>query len=119
MKDEGKHAEVIRGIREVIERHSAATAGFDATASTEEAARKWLEAGFDDAEEVDEWLAARCFTAEGARVLERAGITPEQAAMRTKAGSTDYEETIAFKIVNGDLSLAEARRIITSAFWNS
>lgn len=87
--------------------------------SVEDAARTWIAAGFDAAEEVEEWLRARCFTAEGARLLERAGITPEQAAIRTRAGLGDYEETIAYKLARGDLSHEEARRIITSEFWNS
>jgi hypothetical protein len=39
--------------------------------------------------------------------------------MRTRAGTRDYEETIGYKIINDDLSLEEARRIITNAFWNS
>ncbi|HYY58079.1 MAG TPA: hypothetical protein VE842_12165, partial [Pyrinomonadaceae bacterium] len=88
-------------------------------ASPEEAAGLWIDAGFEDAEEVDEWLAARCFSATGAHALELAGITPAQAAMRTSAGAADYEETIGYKIIEGDLSLDEARRIITAAFWDS
>jgi hypothetical protein len=39
--------------------------------------------------------------------------------MRTRAGAGDYEETIGYKIIRGDLGLEEARRIITNAFWNS
>jgi hypothetical protein len=39
--------------------------------------------------------------------------------MRTSAGAADYEETIGYKIIEGDLSLDEARRIITAAFWDS
>jgi hypothetical protein len=113
--DETEQAELIRRIREVIERHGASARG---GASTEDAARRWLKAGFEETEEIDEWLAARCFSAEGAHALEMAGITPEQAATRTKAGTADYEETIGYKIINGDLSLEEARRIITNAFWN-
>ena len=118
MKDdfEIERAEILRRISEVIERHTEALLLY---ASTEEAAHQWMAAGFEDAEEVDEWLAARCFSAEGALSLEMAGITPDQAATRTRAGTASYEETIGYKIIKGDLSIEEARRIITSAFWNS
>jgi hypothetical protein len=85
----------------------------------EEAALEWLASGFDDPEEVGEWLDARCLTAGDAELLERAGLTPEQAALRTGAGAGGYEDTIGFKLSRGDLSLDEARRIITSEFWNS
>ena len=115
--DEMERPELLRSIVEIIERHGEAAGG--GGASPEEAARLWIDAGFEDAEEVDEWLAARCFSATGAHALEMAGITPAQAAMRTRAGAADYEETIGYKIIKGDLSLDEARRIITDAFWNS
>ncbi len=85
--------------------------------NADETAQTWLDAGFDDAEEVGEWLAARCFTAEAAQKLENAGFTPAQAALRTNTGAGD-EDTIAYKLTNGALSFDEARRIITSAFWN-
>ncbi len=85
----------------------------------EEIARKWLAVGFADEEEIEDWLNARCFTAQGALALEQRGITPEQAALRTRAGTKDYEDTIGFKIINDDLSFDEAMRIITNAFWNS
>ena len=86
--------------------------------TTHDAAREWIACGFDDAEEVSEWLAARCFDARVAAVLEEAGFTPAQAALRTEAGNADYEDTIGYKIARGDLSLDEARRIITRAFWH-
>ena len=85
----------------------------------EAAARAWLDAGFTDAEEVDDWLGARCFDPRHAQTLEAAGITPEQAALRTREGRADDEETVACKFSRGDLTLEEARRIITSDFWNS
>ena len=85
----------------------------------EAAARAWLAAGFDDAEDIDDWLAARCFDPRHAQTLDAAGITPEQAALRTRAGRADYEETVACKFSRGDLTLEEARRIITNDFWNS
>lgn len=87
--------------------------------TVEAAARAWLDAGFTDAEEIEDWLAARCFDTRHAQTLEAAGITPEQAALCTRAGRADYEETVACKFSRGDLTLEEARRIITSDFWNS
>lgn len=95
--------------------------GADSTGerSVEAVADEWLETGFDDPEEVEDWLRARCFTAAGARALDEAGITPEQAALRTQAGVKNYEDTLGFKLVHGDLSFDEARRVITNHFWNS
>jgi len=116
MEDEIEHEEMLRRISKVIERHTEAAHHH---ASIEEAARQWMASGFEDAEEVEEWLAAHCFSAAGARALEMAGITPDQAAMLTRAGTASYEETIGYKIIKGDLSIDEARRIINSAFWNS
>ncbi len=92
---------------------------FISDADVEAAARLWLEANFEDAEEVAEWHAARCFDAQSAKQLDDAGITPEQAALRTREGDADYEETIGYKFAHGDLSLSEARRIITNEFWNN
>ena len=89
-----------------------------AGAPAETAAYRWLSHGFADVEDVEDWLAARCFDPARAHELERAGLTPQQAAARTTAGRGDYEDTIAFKIAAGDLSVEEARRIITSDFWN-
>lgn len=114
--DERERMELIASACEVIAGHGEAARG---SVSLEEAARAWMDAGFEDSEEMDEWLSARCFSAEGARRLELAGITPEQAALRTTAGRADYEETIGYKVTAGDLSLDEARRIITTAFWDS
>jgi hypothetical protein len=108
--------EKIRLICEVLDGHGTDALG---GASMEDVARQWIDAGFDDSEEVDGWLRARCFRAERAQALEAAGFTPEQAALRTKAGAADYEDTIAYKLNNNDLSINEARRIITSAFWDS
>jgi hypothetical protein len=81
-------------------------------------AEEWITAGFDDSEEIEDWLKARCFSATSAAQMEDFGITPQQAAFRTSAGNSDYEDTIAFKVANRDLSLEEARRIINSEFWN-
>jgi hypothetical protein len=89
-----------------------------AGAPAETAADRWLGHGFTDVEDIEDWLAARCFDPARAHELERAGLTPQQAAARTTAGRGDYEDTVAFKIAAGDLSIEEARRIITSDFWN-
>jgi len=110
-------AALVRLIGETLRRHGDDALPGDASPGA--AARAWLEAGFADAEEVDDWLAARCFDPRHARTLDAAGLTPEQAALRTRQGRAPYEETIAYKFAHGDLTLEEARRIITSDFWNS
>lgn len=79
----------------------------------DEAARLWVGQGFDDAEEVEAWLDASCFDADAARRLDEAGITPEQAALPQPGG-----ETLAALLARGELSLEEARRIITREFWD-
>jgi len=114
--DDDARLAAVREISEVIERH-----GEDACAqeTPEAAARQWLDAGFDDPEEIEDWLRARCFNSSAAQALESAGITPEHAAIRTTAGAGDYEETLGHKFTRGDLSIDEARRIITNYFWNS
>ena len=106
----------LRLIGETLRRY-----GDDALLGTnvEAAARAWLDAGFADAEEVEDWLRARCFEPRHARTLDDAGITPEQAALRTRAGRAGDEKTVACKFSRGDLTLEEARRIITNDFWNS
>jgi hypothetical protein len=106
----------LQAISDVLARYGdAATRGAPVT----QVAQTWMEAGIDDPEEVEDWLRARCFAAAGALALDRAGITPEQAALRTTAGAADYEDTIGHKLTHGDLTFDEARRIINSAFWNS
>jgi hypothetical protein len=106
---------VIRRIGEALERcGNAALSGAPARA----VAYRWLSHGFTDAEEIADWLAARCFEPDRAHELERAGFTPEQAALRTAAGRGGYEDTVAFKVARGDLTLEEARRVVTSDFWN-
>lgn len=87
--------------------------------AAESVAREWIDAGFEDPEEVEDWLRARCYNAGGAASLERAGITPQQAALRTTAGTDGSEDTLGSKLTHGTLSFDEARRIITSEFWNS
>jgi hypothetical protein len=117
MPDENDFAETIRRIVELLARHGDAALKNGTAAA--DVAQEWIDAGFDDPEEVDDWLRARCFNARGARDLEMAGLTPEQAAIRTRAGTSGDEDTIGYKLTRGDLSFDEARRIITSEFWNS
>lgn len=111
-----EQTELVRLLCAVLDQHEEARS---VGALTESVAQQWIDAGFDDPEEVEAWLRARCFAAAQAQVLEAAGFTPEQAALRTKAGAADYEDTIAYKLNHSDLSLNEARRIITHAFWDS
>ncbi len=113
---EDRDEEIVRDIAAALERSGARATGERAA---EVVAREWLDAGFDDAEEVEDWLRALCFDAAGARRLEDAGITPEQAAMRTDAGTGGAEDTLRSKLIRGELSFEEARRIITNEFWNS
>jgi hypothetical protein len=115
LADDAGDNTIIRRIGEALER-----CGGDALAGApaEAAAYRWLSHGFTDADEVSDWLAARCFQPDRAHELERAGFTPEQAALRTAAGRGGYEDTVAFKVARGDLTLEEARRVVTSDFWN-
>jgi hypothetical protein len=105
--------ENVRAVAEVLSRRGAAEAG-----GTEAAARAWVENGFGDAEEVEAWLDAGCFDAAAARRLDEAGVTPEQAAIRTTAGASAEEDTLGRKLSRGEISLEEARRIITREFWS-
>ena len=116
MSDDAGEQEAVRRVREALARH-----GEDALAGApaETAAYRWVSRGFADAEEVESWLAARCFDPAQAAALEAAGLTPEQAALRTAAGRGGYEDTVARKLARGDLTLEEARRIVTSDFWNT
>jgi hypothetical protein len=77
-------------------------------------AQNWLNAGFEDPEEIAEWLDAGCLTAEAAQKLEDAGFTSAQAAFRASPDET----TIGQKILNGELTIEAARRLITQSFWN-
>ena len=67
-------------------------------------ARAWTKAHFDD-ETTERWLKARCFDPVAARELADLGVTPEQAAKRTRDGAGDsYIDTIAYKVSMGQLS---------------
>ncbi len=116
MANEENADESIGRVIETLQRHDEA---LKHGVSPEASAREWLAAGFADEEEINDWLSARCFNARGARALDERGITPEQAALRTTAGRNTREDTIGYKIINGELTYDEAKRIITNAFWNS
>jgi hypothetical protein len=66
-------------------------------------AQAWTEAGFSDALTA-RWLDARCFDPGTARALAELGVSPEQAAARTRDGGGDID-TIAHKVANGDLTV--------------
>jgi hypothetical protein len=94
-------------IRDVIERHGHFAHG----GNPDDAAETWAEVGFE-ADEVSEWLLARCFDPNAARDLADAGVTPEMARMKTSAGAGDYTDTVAFKVSDGDLEVEEARDLV-------
>ena len=73
----------------------------------------WSEAGFG-ADEVTEWLAARCFSPAAARDLADLGVTPEMARMKTSQGAGDFVDTVAFKVSDGDLAPEEARDLVAA-----
>ena len=66
------------------------------------AAQAWTEAGFSD-ELTARWLDARCFDPGAAVALAELGVSPEQAAVRTRDGGGDID-TVAHKVANGDLT---------------
>lgn len=96
-------------IRDVVERHGQFAHG----GNPDDAAETWAESGFE-ADEVEEWLKARCFHPSAARDLADAGLTPETAAIRTSAGAGDYVDTIGFKVADGDLAAEEARDLVVA-----
>jgi hypothetical protein len=75
----------------------------DRGAGVQAAAEAWTQCGFDD-DTAARWLEARCFDAEAARALADLGVTPEQAAVRTRDGKGEYIDTLAYKVANGDLT---------------
>jgi hypothetical protein len=94
-------------IRDVIERHGHFAHG----GNPDDAAETWAESGFE-AHEVDEWLRARCYDPSSARDLADAGLTAEQAQMKTSAGAGDYTDTVGFKVSAGDIEVEEARELV-------
>ena len=70
----------------------------------EAAAKAWTAAGFDD-DMATRWLEARCFDPQAAREMAELGVSPEQAAKRTRDGAGEsYIDTIAYKVSKGQLS---------------
>jgi hypothetical protein len=86
------HAETISRFGDLAERG----------ATAEAAAEAWTKAGFGD-ELTARWLKARCFDADAARALDDLGVTPEQAAVRTRDGGGAID-TIAYKVSAGGLT---------------
>jgi hypothetical protein len=77
---------------------------FEQGSDPAEVAKRWTDAGFDD-ETTRRWLQARCFDPEAARDLADLGVTPGQAAKRTRDGAGEsYIDTIAYKVSKGQLS---------------
>ncbi len=66
-------------------------------------AQAWTDAGFED-EMTTRWLYARCFEPRTARALAELGVTPEQAAVRTRDGGGGYIDTLGYKVATGDLT---------------
>jgi len=70
------------------------------------AAQAWSDAGFDDGPTAS-WLEARCFDARAARALADLGVTPGQAAVRTRDGGGGLD-TIGYKVASGVLTSRQA-----------
>lgn len=86
----------------------------DRGGAAELAAQAWTEAGFDDGATAS-WLDARCFDAQAARALAEMGVSPKQAAVRTRDGGDGRIATIAYKVANGDLTARQgAARALSS-----
>jgi len=66
----------------------------------EAASQAWTDARFEDGMNA-RWLEARCFDAGAARALAELGVTPEQAAVRTRDGGGGEIETIGWKVQTG------------------
>jgi hypothetical protein len=94
-------------IRDVIESHGHFAHG----GNPDDATETWAESGFE-ADEVEEWLNARCFDPSAARDLTDAGVTPEMARMKTSVGAGGYVDTVGFKVSDGDLEAEEARELV-------
>lgn len=82
--------------------------------TAEGAARAWTDAGFAD-QMTARWLDARCFDPGAARALAELGVTPEQAAARTRDGGGGDIDTIAYKVASGSLTARQgAARSLSS-----
>lgn len=77
-------------------------------------AQRWTDAGFADAMTA-RWLSARCSDPRAARELTELGVTPEQAAVRTRDGGDGGIDTIGAKVAGGDLTARQgAARCLSS-----
>jgi len=86
----------------------------DRGAGAAAAAQAWTDAGFSD-ELTARWLEARCFDPVAARALAELGVTPKQAAIRTRDGGGGGVDTIAYKVANGELTARQgAARSLSS-----
>lgn len=94
-------------IRDVIEKHGHFAHG----GNPDDTAETWADTGLE-ANEVDEWLLARCFDPNCARDLADAGVTASMARMKTDAGAGDYVDTVGFKVSTGDIEVDEARDLV-------
>jgi len=94
-------------VHDVIERHGHFAHG----GNPDDTAETWTESGFE-ADEVEEWLKARCFNPSAARDLADCGVTAEMTQMKTSAGAGDYVDTVGFKVSVGDLEVEEARDLV-------
>ena len=75
----------------------------------EGAAREWADEGFD-ADEVSQWLEARCFAPGAADELRNHGISPEEAATPAERGG--LVGTIGYWVANGDQGADEAAALV-------
>jgi hypothetical protein len=94
-------------IRDVVQRHG----HFAHTGNLDDTTEAWGEAGFE-ADEVDEWLNARCFDPSSARDLADVDVSPIDAAMKTSAGRGGYTDTVGFKVSARDLAVEEVRDLL-------
>ena len=94
-------------VREVITNPGTFAHGGDPDSTAE----AWEASGFG-ANEVDEWLLARCLLPGAARDLADAGVTPQATRMRTSAEAGAYVDTVGFKVSDGDLEPEEARDLV-------
>ena len=63
-------------------------------------------------DEADEWLAAGVFTAQAARTLADANVTPDAVRPLGSWEWGGYTGTIGYKFANGDASLAQVLNCI-------
>lgn len=117
LDDTGKDAQLIKDVSAALEKLNLVEGLTNDEIRS--AAQSWLAADFDETDEIEAWLLIGCTNPHIARQLDDAGITPAQAAFRTTEGNTEIKDFIYNKFARGELSLAEARRIITNEFWNN